>query len=103
MASTKQKTIELNPSSTQSQIHRLEYVYGEDTIYVEAVVEDIQQIRSQTYLEPAEYGSALCFTHILWGDDISEHNEPSIEEIDQAVFGLDDSSWKIINEEPYNV
>tara|TARA_R100000278_G_scaffold109471_2_gene86460 strand:- start:4123 stop:4443 length:321 start_codon:yes stop_codon:yes gene_type:complete len=95
MASTKHKTIELDPSSTQSKIHKLEYVYGEDLIHIQAIVDDIQQVRPQTYLDPAEYKPALCYTSILWDEDINKDNEPTIEDIDKMVLRLDHSSWKL--------
>jgi hypothetical protein len=95
----KRKLISLDPEATESHITRLHFLYGEETIYVEAVVDDFQLVRHQTMLEPAEYGPAICCTSLLWGEDVTVDNEPSIEEIDELVGSLDISSWTLVNQE----
>ena len=95
----KRKLLTLDPEATQSHIKRLHFVYGDDIIYIEAVVDGIQLVRAQTMLEPEEYGPAICYTNLLWDRDITPENEPSIEDIDEVVSVLDISEWTIMDQE----
>jgi len=100
MASTiKRKLLSLDSEATQSRIRRLQFVYGDDIIYVEAIVDDIQQVRAQTMFSPEEYGPAVCYTNLLWDEDITPENEPSIKDIDEVVSVLDISEWTIMDQE----
>ena len=48
----------------------IETIYQDNgTIYVTAMVEDVVQIYSQTYYDPAEYGPALCEASFSVDDD----------------------------------
>lgn len=64
-----------------------------DLVFVRAVVEDVVQIRFQTYHEPAEYGPALCESSFYL-----DENEQLPENEEQLLNYLNSLSldWEVL-------
>jgi len=91
-----------DPDNSAVGLERFGYSYGDDVVYIRAVVPDFKLVRHQTFLEPAEYGPALCEAEILWGDPITPETAPTLKEVEESVEMLIScSSWTEVEEEDY--
>lgn len=70
------------------------FVDADRTVFVSAVVEDVVQTYSQTYYDPAEYGSALCEAYFYLEEDegLPEDEEALKDYIDKL-----DLEWKVVD------
>ena len=73
----------------------IESIYqNEGTVYVTATIEDIAEVYSQTYYEPAEYGAAICEASFPVDDDeiLPDNDYELIEYLEKL-----DLDWQIVD------
>ena len=72
---------------------------GKDTIYIEAMVDDIIETRAATLLDPPEYGPAVCWGTVLLSEEVGDHYRPPSKELEDM---LDDvQNWQIIQPDEF--
>lgn len=72
----------------------IESIYCEDdTVYVTAVVDDMVQVYTQTYYEPAEYGPALCEASFTLDDEVLPEDEKELIELLENY----DLEWSLVD------
>ena len=97
---TEQKNCTHIVHSTNSPIgiESYSYDYGDDYVYVRAVVEDMVLIHRATQYSPSEYGPALCESRFLWDNPIEPSNAPTQKEVENLVRYSNSEDWIIIEE-----
>jgi len=91
----------VHPEKSPNGIESFSYTYGEEYVHVRALVEDAVLVRSATWLEPEEYGSAVCETEIFWGDPITPETAPKQSEIEEMLSMGHICDWEIVEMEEY--
>ena len=91
----------VHPEKSPNGIESFSYTYGEEYVHVRALVEDAVLVRSATWLEPEEYGSAICETEISWGDPITPETTPKQSEIEEMLSMGHICDWEIVEMEEY--
>ena len=72
----------------------ISYELGEDTVEVNAMVDDVVLTRGQTLLDPPEYGPAVCRTLLLWDNPVTEENKPTSKDIEDMLPYI--NNWEVI-------
>ncbi len=96
MATTQPVLVEVDTTSSPNHLVSYEYEYGSEEIWVRAYIEDCVMVYGGNLIDPPEFGSAICYTSFLWGEDINSHNAPKQKDIELFVSNnLDSGNWTI--------
>ena len=74
------------------------FSYKDNSLYVEAWVDNFIQVFASTRLDPAEYGAALCHTSMLIDlEDSFVNSEAFNEEYVMGLIKHIDPDWHVID------
>ena len=96
---TKDRTHTVHPENSPNQIEEFSFTYGEEYVYVRAVVDDAVLVHYAAWLSPEQYDAALCETSIFWGEPITSENVPTQKEIEEMISLGHLCDWEIVEED----
>ena len=81
---------------TQATLKNFSYTKGSDLVEIHAIVEDCVQISPATLTDPEEWGSGYCVTTILWDEEITPENAPTLADIEKRLPFIPAEDWTYI-------